>query len=109
MGTNYDIKYKICSKCKRFDELHLGKSSGGWKFCLQANEFKYYKNWSEMRKWLLKMTRQGAVIRNEYNEKVLFEEFVTLVESKQKIKEPICDGRIDTDIDGYRFANYEFS
>lgn len=32
MGTNYYLRYNICNCCNRYDELHIGKSSGGWQF-----------------------------------------------------------------------------
>jgi len=104
MGTNYDIKYKICDKCGRYDELHLGKSSYGWRFALQANNFEYYKDWREMKIWLKKMCKNNkGKIYDEYDEEVGLEEFITLVESKQLTKQYVDR------FDGYRFCNYEFS
>ena len=108
MGTNYDLKYKICDECGRFDTLHLGKSSGGWKFALQANDFKYYKNWEEMKSWLEAKCDTRGRIYDEYNEEIKLKDFIDLVEKKQKIKQPDVDNGTQ-DIDGYRFSNYEFS
>ncbi|GIM89701.1 hypothetical protein [Paractinoplanes toevensis] len=32
MGTNYYLREHPCGSCGRSDELHVGKSSGGWSF-----------------------------------------------------------------------------
>lgn len=32
MGTNYYHRINICETCGRYDEHHIGKSSGGWTF-----------------------------------------------------------------------------
>lgn len=36
MGTNYYWREHPCGSCGRTDELHVGKSSGGWSFGFQA-------------------------------------------------------------------------
>lgn len=38
MGTNYYLRYNQCTCCDRYDELHIGKSSGGWSFSFHAIE-----------------------------------------------------------------------
>jgi len=35
MGTNYYLQYNICKHCGRFDSVHIGKASVGWKFMFQ--------------------------------------------------------------------------
>lgn len=30
MGTNYYWRFANCAACKRFEEIHVGKSSGTW-------------------------------------------------------------------------------
>jgi len=106
MGTNYYMKYNLCDKCGRFDEIHLGKASAGWRFMLQYNEGKYYKNWKEMKEWLKKMIKGGAVIKNEYGEEISLDEFINIVESKKK--EPIDVYYTFIDEEGYRFDDGEF-
>lgn len=32
MGTNYYLRYNECQCCGRYDEVHIGKSSFGWRF-----------------------------------------------------------------------------
>lgn len=36
MGTNFYWRETPCGSCGRADELHVGKSSGGWSFGFQA-------------------------------------------------------------------------
>jgi hypothetical protein len=53
--------------------IHLGKRSGGWKFCWNFHNNKYYKDKEE----LLHFIRTGRVV-NEYGELVDNEEFITM-------------------------------
>ena len=53
--------------------IHLGKRSGGWKFCWNFHKNKYYSNKEE----LLEFIRAGRVI-NEYGEEQNVEEFITM-------------------------------
>lgn len=104
MGTNYYTKINICPTCKRAEEeVHLGKSSFGWKFLFQYNGGKFYKNVHEMKKWL-----SNKVIKNEYGEIVPCNEFWKMVKEKQKTTDPeeIKEYLI---IDGYKFFDREFS
>jgi len=86
MGCNYYLRYNICDKCGRHDEIHLGKASPGWKFLLQYNNGQYYTTWEEMKGWLLRMTLLGAEIVDEYNRRTTLKKFIRLVESKQSEK-----------------------
>ena len=108
MGTNFYVepKDKECNLCHRpFHEIHLGKSSVGWKFLLQANGFKYYKNWLEMKKWLV-----GKKIVDEYGKVFKRKEFIEWVENKQNTLEPIEVYYEDYNfVDGYKFYDNEFS
>jgi hypothetical protein len=109
MGTNYYALSETCTTCGQklpemspMPEIHLGKSSMGWKFTLQLNGKKYYKNWQEMKGWLV-----GKKIQDEYGDLMTTDDFVKFVESKQKIKNPEDTGCIV--IDGYDFLDCEFS
>jgi hypothetical protein len=53
--------------------VHLGKRSGGWKFCWNFNNNKYYSN----KEQLLAFIRSGRVV-NEYGEEENIEEFITM-------------------------------
>jgi len=102
MSTNYYTKVNYCDKCGRGDEIHLGKSSGGWKFNFQYNNGMFYKNVDEMKLWL-----RDKKIENEYGKEVSCKDFWEMVKAKQKIKDPEETDAII--IDGYKFFNREFS
>jgi hypothetical protein len=53
--------------------IHLGKRSGGWKFCWNFHHNKFYSNKEE----LLEFIRKGRVV-NEYGEEQNVEEFITM-------------------------------
>lgn len=53
--------------------IHLGKRSGGWKFCWNFYKNKYYSNKEE----LLSFIRSGRVV-DEYGEECKTEEFITM-------------------------------
>ena len=106
MGTNYYTKIKECECCGRFEEIHLGKSSCGWKFSFQYNDGKYYKNFDEMKSWL-----KDKVIKDEYNRIITLEEFFLMIKDKQKETNSHADkykSERDFVIDGYSFTNCEF-
>lgn len=106
MGTNYYLRTDFCVCCGHpKTEIHLGKSSGGWKFLFHKHKFA--KNVEEMKD----LTKTG-VIYNEYDDLVSYIEFWDMVETKQK--EPFRNKeeyRIMglENIDGYEFVECEFS
>lgn len=53
--------------------IHLGKRSGGWKFCWNFHKDKYYSNKEE----LLSFIRSGRVV-DEYGDEQDVEEFITM-------------------------------
>ena len=75
---------------------------------MQYNGGRFYTNFKEMGKWL-----KDKVIEDEYGGRVSVEEFIKLVESKKKTKDPSADygarGCQIIKIDGYKFFDYEFS
>lgn len=85
MGTNYYWRINECECCKRFDEKHIGKSSGGWEFNFQG-----YRNAQETgdpkddilswEDWKARLRESGSIY-DEYGTKLSFEEFVDLVEN----------------------------
>ena len=106
MGTNYYIRYNICSCCNRYDEMHIGKSSAGWQFSFHAVEDRdillssfdpkevllednfTYVNISSFQEWKSFIERyvvkyKSAKIYNEYDELQDVEEFFDLVEHKR--------------------------
>jgi len=55
------------------NSIHLGKRSGGWKFCWNFNDNKYYSNKEE----LLEFIRSRRVV-NEYGEELQPDEFIEM-------------------------------
>lgn len=88
MGTNYYARINKCESCGRFDKIHIGKSSIGWRFAVEIHE-EYYKSLEELWKFLDKL---DVELFNEYGERKDIEEFFNLIENKK-------DGRS-------RFENY---
>ncbi len=102
MGTNYYLIYNECKCCNRYDEIHLGKSSGGWKFtfqtieCLSLKKIDHahaiadsdeeitIKTWKDLNDFLYKYVVEfkTARIRDEYRDDCSYQDFVTLVLTK---------------------------
>ena len=118
MGTNY---YAVPNRPSCKEPIHIGKSSIGWMSNFQTqntygvagiriewNTFKQVKDW--LYKWTVE--KPIYVILNEYDDVVTYDEFIDLVERKQKDKR----SRDNPDnfsyarnVDGYRFTDEEFS
>ena len=79
MGTNYYARINTCDKCKRHEEIHIGKSSFGWRFGVEIHE-EYYKNTKELFDFL---TQANVELFNEYGEQVAVKDFITLIENKK--------------------------
>jgi hypothetical protein len=94
----------ICDKCGRYDDVHIGKSSAGWKFTFQFNGGKFYKTMPQMKEWL-----SNKVIVNEYNEEISHEYFWKIVKEKQKEGKDNIEVGGEKLIDGYVFYDREFS
>lgn len=72
MGTNYYARVNCCVACGRYEELHIGKASAGWKF-----SFRGYRDHqppitseSDWRKFLV-----GVPIFDEYRKPVTYDDF----------------------------------
>lgn len=83
MGTNYYTKAPAdCPCCGRsFEPLHIGKSSGGWKFLFAPYPELNLTSWAA---WQRHLEETSAEIVDEYGSAVSFEELRDLVESKQR-------------------------
>ena len=40
MGTNFYVRLNYCEHCGRYETLHIGKRSCGWKFDFAYDNFK---------------------------------------------------------------------
>ena len=113
MGTNY-YWTKVLTQCeccgnKDTINLHIGKSSLGWKFLFNGT---YYKSWGEWDRVL----ESGGEITDEYGEVWGWDDLVLKIEDKQGLisAKDLTFGAYDrddywTDPLGYEFVEGEFS
>ena len=118
MGTNY---YAVRRKPTIAEPIHIGKSSGGWLFVFQEQNINWgeyhciWHTYNQVKDWLKKHTtgkNPPYTILNEYDEEISFEQFVIIVDTKQKDER--CLNNPDNfafckNIDGYRFSEGDFS
>lgn len=109
MGTNYYLKSKPCETCYHCQsELHIGKSSMGWKFLFKLHH--HPLNIYCYQDWLIHLKDIKKVIYNEYNEKIEFEQLLDLIEKKRNGKSQAnLDSYFYQDEEGYDFCSNEFS
>jgi len=114
MGTNY---YAVRTRPTIDEPLHIGKSSIGWMFLFQRINKPYneppvvWNTFEQIKEWLKKYTESGEfVIINEYDEIIPLDDFIEIVEIKQKRDKnnPANFGYNVVDVDGYRFSDDEF-
>ena len=74
MGTNYYARLNYCEHCQRFDEIALGKSSGGWCFTLHVYPEKRINTLDDLMKYI-----GNAPIYNEYDVRVSKKHFLDVV------------------------------
>ena len=82
MGTNYYARINICKVCKRYNEIHIGKSSQGWKFGIEIHEG-YYEDFKSFVKFI---KREDVKIFNEYGEEIIVMDLFKKIISKMKDK-----------------------
>lgn len=108
MGTNY---YAIEKSYKpNRQELHIGKSSAGWKFCFQGYLYEddYCPHIQSIKDWKEYIKNNNMLIFDEYNERISSKDFWNMVEKKQEEKNPE-DFKYDVNVEGYRFNFRDFS
>ena len=136
MGTNYYLRYNLCSHCNRYEEIHIGKRSAGWKFLFYkfARVFPIYE-WENNAKQLLKDnksvfttvdTYKGLKLLLKYKEVKIYDEYRTFISSKEFCANVesqqrrashihtadnaiLFDLYVVKDPEGYEFTSYEFS
>ena len=80
MGTNYYAQINKCKVCgKPDDEIHIGKSSYGWRFNIQIN-FEFYKDWREFVSFI---NRKDVKLYDEYKTEISSEDLLSLIISKR--------------------------
>ena len=79
MGTNYFMAVNACPHCARSEnELHIGKSSGGWVFSLNThpgNGIETLADW--------KAAWAGNGIRDEYGRSISAEEMERIITERK--------------------------
>jgi hypothetical protein len=101
VGTHYFVHLDKCKKCGRYTEVHIGKSSGGCRFLFQfvPNRFEKIPDWME--------ATADNDIYDEYEHKLTFTEFWTMIDIKQKESRQ-CGLQGFRDVDGYDFLEGDF-
>lgn len=114
MGTNY---YVVPNRPSIAEPIHIGKSSMGWMFLFHDVDEPYrdvpivWHSYKEVKDWLYKYTvkRDTYVIMNEYDAIIDYNDFIELVEHKQKYYKNNPDNFIYCrNVNGYRFEEGEF-
>lgn len=112
MGTNY---YAVKLKPSVQRAIHIGKSSGGWKFLFERHDDAWndppvvWNTYNQVVKWLERYVDEAKeyVILDEYDEQITLEDFKKRVTEKQKENNPE-DFLYADNVDGYRFIDGEF-
>lgn len=106
MGTNYYATLNACECCKRSDQIHLGKSSGGWKFSFQGSEaVRDFDAWCAL-------VRAASRIYDEYGCDMSAEQMIAHArdwqqgQSHSRLYPSSSNWR---DANGYEFTDNEFS
>lgn len=125
MGTNYYVTIAPCKCCGRgAEDIHIGKSSAGWKFLFQRHGL---LGLTTKAAWVNFLRANKGAIKDEYGERVTAASLISLIEAKQAERltglncysicgcSEICRRWNDNptesiDPDGYRISNgSEFS
>lgn len=102
MGTNYFLRVNNCKECGRYEEVHIGKKSFGWKFVFSIDLGHSYKD-------VMKLLEENKNnIYNEYNENVFLDKFKKIVEESQSELTHNTYNNNYTDEQGYDFCDRDF-
>jgi hypothetical protein len=82
MGTNYYVANNYCDCCKRYDEMHIGKSSGGWAFSFRGYKYPAAAEYADIDSWKKwKEFLKDKKIVDEYGDTIDYVDFVNLIET----------------------------
>lgn len=112
MGTNYYLREKCCKECGRYNELHIGKSSGGWAFSLRIYPDLGIKTIDD---WKTKWNDPDNHIFNEYERSITPEEMESCVLDREMplqhhTGKHFTDGGMNAAVGGktFDYCDYEF-
>lgn len=114
MSTNYYWHWNPCAHCgMALPPIHIGLSSGGWRFLfhkVEKDESPLGEEISTAEQWRTLVQSGRGVILDEYRKPWDAEKFWEFVQSKNTHKSArrTPDGRIFHDPEGYDFARGEF-
>lgn len=80
------------------EQIHLGKSSGGWEFLFNHNDWRYFSDLGTMVEFI-----NNCDIHNEYGDKVTPSAFWHMVDNKSNSEPELQYGSRRF---GYNFSNY---
>ncbi len=115
MGTNY---YVVPNRPSIEEPIHIGKSSMGWMFLFHDVSEPYkevpvvWHCYEDVEDWLYEHTVESKqyVIIDEYDEIISFDDFIRMIEYKQKHFNDNPDNfTYCRNVGGYRFEEREFS
>lgn len=112
MGTNY---YAVRNRPTVESPIHIGKASIGWRFHFQFQNETWgeppvvWNCYEQVYAWLHKYTVESDqyVIMDEYDDIISFDDFIAMVEQKQKINNP-DDFDYCKNVNGFRFSEGDF-
>jgi len=117
-----DIRYNVLDSLdlEEREQIHIGKSSGGWLFCFQSQHTKIndvpviWNSYDDVKNWLEKYVTEDNtfVILDEYGKKLTVKKFINLVDTIQKNKKNLENPdnfRYSRNVKGYRFSDGDFS
>ena len=85
MGTNYYLHNEQPEFTPKFTPIHIGKSSAGWYFSLHTYPEIGLNSWEDWKNCLDKnINNYNAHIENEYEDKLLISEFISIVERSRR-------------------------
>ncbi len=138
MGTNYYLQ-KVNPETGRTRDVHICKTSGGWTPSMRGyrgTENDWYDNniqsWTEWKWYLLKETKRGGIIFDEYDDPISIKKFFKKIKewqfgewragspkknhAEEARKGAFSEGEMDSharscwvDPEGYSFHDGEFS
>lgn len=107
MGTNYYLHIDVCPTCGRSaDQIHIGKSSCGWRFSLHVSQGAWEEIPRNLDEW--RESWKLGVIKNEYDQVITPGQMLRIIKHRgQYIPANNREGLSYHPVDGFCIANAE--